>query len=175
MFLALFHEVHPAKCAFIRHLLRLDVFRREEQLLGIQQQDAGVATRVDHRIGFLERHTHGFFANDVLTGFGGIDRDRRVQAIGGSDRNHFDSGIAQQVVVVGVRLGDAVALGELGRMASGRRGDRHELGLFRDPFHRARNTVGLKAGAHDADFYFGRSAHRCGSHTATPTRESAVP
>ena len=119
MFLALFDQVDAAECALIRHLLRLHVFRRKEQLLGIEQQHARLRAGVDHRIGFLERHAQRLFAHDVLAGSGGIDRDLRVQAIGGGDRNHLDLRIAQQLAVVGECLGDAVAFGEIRRVALG--------------------------------------------------------
>src|SRR2546430_3278121 len=64
--------------------LRLDVFGREEQLLGVEQQYAGLAAGVDHRIGFLQRHAERFFADDVLPRVGGVDRDRKSTRLNSS-------------------------------------------------------------------------------------------
>ncbi len=160
MLFSLLHQVDSPEGSLVRHLLRLHVFRREEQLLGVEQQHARLGARVDHRVGFLERDTQRLFANDVLAGFGGVDRDLRVQAVGRGDRDQLDLGIAQQIVIIAVRVRDAVALGEIRRVAFGRRRDRHQLGLFRDRFHGARNAIGLEARADDADSYFGHGRGR---------------
>ena len=66
--LALLHEMDAPERAFVRHLLRLDVLRREEQLLGVEQQHAGLGARVDHRVRFLERDAERLLADDVLSG-----------------------------------------------------------------------------------------------------------
>ena len=73
--LALLHEMNASERALVRHLLRLDVFRREEQLLGVEQEHAGLRARVDHRVGFLESHAERLLADDVLAGRGGVDGD----------------------------------------------------------------------------------------------------
>src|SRR5438876_896519 len=59
------------------------------------------------------------------------------------------------------------------RRTAPRRGDRNELGFFRNRFHGARNAIGLEAGADDTDFYLGHgailarhSAHRDAPHQA---------
>jgi len=182
--LALLHEVHAAERTLVGHLLRLYVLRCEEQLLGVEQQHPGLLTGVDHRVRFLEGDAQRLLAHDVLAGPRGVDRDLRMETVGRRNGNHLDLGIAQQVAIVGVRLRDTVALGERGGVALRRRGDRDELGLFRDRLYRARDAISLKPRADDADF---DSRHRegrqntcgpggwTGSHTATPTRESAVP
>src|SRR5207247_10948189 len=100
------------------------------------------------------------FADDVLAGFGGMDRDLRMQAVWGSDRDQLDLRIAQEIVVVGVGLGNAMALGEIGRVAFGGRRNRNQRGLFRDRFHGARNAIGLEARADDAASYFGHGRGR---------------
>ena len=118
--LPLLHQVHAAEGAFVRHLLRLHVLGREEQLLGVEQQHTGLAARVDHRVRLLERETEGLLAHHVLAGCGGVDRDLGVQPVGCGDRNQFDRGVAQQLAVVGVGARDAVPLGEIRRVPLGR-------------------------------------------------------
>ena len=156
--LALLDQMDTTERAFVGHLFRLHVFRCEEQLLGVEQQHTRSAAGVDHRVGFLECDAQRLLADDVLAGLRRVDRDLRMQAVRGGDRDHLDVRIAEQVVVIGKGLGHAVALGELRRVTLGRRGDRHELGLFGDRLHGARDAIGLKAGTDDADFYFGHGA-----------------
>ena len=94
MLLALLHQVHAAECTLVRQLLRLHVFRREEQLLGVEQQHARFAARVDHRVGLLDGHTQRLLAHHVLAGLGGVERELCVQPIGRCDRHHLDVRIA---------------------------------------------------------------------------------
>jgi hypothetical protein len=93
----------------------------------------------------------------VLAGCGGIDRDLGVEAIWRGDGDQLDLGIAQQLAIVGVDLGDAVAFGKIGRMAFGRGSHSNELSFLGDRLHGAGNAVGLKAGADDTNFDFGHA------------------
>ena len=84
--LSLLHDVDATERAFVRHLLRLHVLRREEQLLGVEQQHARLRARLDHRVGFLERDAERLLADDVLAGARRVDRDLRVQSVRRGDR-----------------------------------------------------------------------------------------
>ena len=55
----------------------------------------------------------GLFAEDMLAGLGGGDRDRTMGAAGGTDADGMDVRILQQLVVVGKYLFDLVLCGEL--------------------------------------------------------------
>src|SRR6266498_360522 len=71
MFLSLLYEVHAAERSLISHLLRLHIFRRKEQLFGVEQQHARLATCVDHRVRFLEGHAERLLAKAAALPFVG--------------------------------------------------------------------------------------------------------
>ena len=56
MLLALLHQIHFAERTLIRHLFRLEIFRRKEQLFGVRQHDALLLADLDHVVGLFERH-----------------------------------------------------------------------------------------------------------------------
>ncbi len=160
--LSLFYEVDATERSLIRHLFRLHVLRRKEQLLGVQQQHARLAAGVDHRVGLLQRDTQRLLADDVLPRFGGVDRDLRVQTIRGGNRDELDLRISEQFVVVRVGCRDAVSLREARRLSPGRRRDPDHFAFVGHHLYRVCDAVRLKARAYDADFYFGHVRLRCG-------------
>src|SRR4029077_8594782 len=107
--LALFHEMNAAESAFIRHLLRLHVLWREEELLSVEKKNTGLGARVDHRVGFLERDGQRFLANNVFSSCGGLDRHSGVTPMGRRYGDHLDRGVAQHLAVVGIETSYAVA------------------------------------------------------------------
>ena len=96
--LPLLHEMDAPERPLVGHLLRLHVLRREEQLLRVEQQHAGLGAGVDHRVRFLERHAERLLAHDVLPRARRVDRDLRVHPVRRGDGDQLDLRIAQQRV-----------------------------------------------------------------------------
>ena len=71
---------------------------------------AGGITGSHDLTGEIRVQSHGFFQHDVLAGLEGIDGNGSVHIIGRTDTDRFDLGISQKIVVVFVRLGNAVTL-----------------------------------------------------------------
>jgi hypothetical protein len=158
--LSLLDQMDPSERALVRHLLRLDVLRREEELLGVEEEDAGLRARIDHRVGLLERDAERLLADDVLPRQRGFDRQPRVQSVRRRDRDHLDVGVAQHLAVIGVVPRDAVAARERLGIPRRRRGDGDDLGLLGHRLHRRRDAVGLEARADDPDLHLRHGALR---------------
>ena len=112
MLFSLLDEVHATECAFVCHLLGLDVFRGEEKLFGVKEKHAGFTARLDHFVCFLERYAEGLFADDVFARVRCIDSHPRVQAVRRGDGNHLDILVLQQVAIIGIVRWNAVAARE---------------------------------------------------------------
>ena len=147
----LLYEVDAAERAFVRHLLRLHVFRREEELLGVEKQNTRFRARLDHRVSLFECNTEWLLADDVLSSSRGIDRDLGVQSIRNRDRDHLDRGVGEHLAIVGIESGDFVTAGESFRVPFGRRGDGNYFRLFRHRLHGCRDAIRLKARADDSN------------------------
>src|SRR5213592_3385382 len=74
-------------------------------------------------------------------------------SIVGRDRHHLDVGVAQQLVVVGIRARDGVPFRKVGGVCLRRGGHRDDLAFLRDRFHGPRDAIRLKARADDPDSY----------------------
>ena len=152
--LALLYQVDSPEGAFVRHLLCLDVFRREEKLLGVEKEDAGPGAGIDHRVGFLERDAKRLLADDMLSGRRGVDRHACVEAIGRGDRDHFDPRVAQHLTVVGVEGRDSVSARKSLCVPLRWRGNSDYFHLFRHRLHRGGDAIRLETRADNSDFYF---------------------
>ena len=149
--LALLHEVDATERALVRHPLRLDVLRREEQLLGVQQQDARPRAGVDHRVSLFQGETERFLTNDVLARACGLDRDPRMEVVGRRDPDHVDVGVAHQLAIVAVGSRHAVPRRELAGMPRRRRGDGDDRCLVGDHARRRADALRLKPRPDDPD------------------------
>jgi hypothetical protein len=145
----------PSERSFVRHLLRLHVLRREEELFGVEQEHACLRASVEHGVSLLKRDTERLFAHDVLPGTSGVDRYARVQAVGRRDRDHLDGGVAQHLAIVGIGSWNSVTSRERVGVSGARRRDRDHLGLLGHRPHRGSDAIRLKARPNDSDSYLG--------------------
>ena len=72
-----------------------------------------LASRIDHRPTFLDSEREGFFAVDVLAGFGGFDGLHGVPMVGRGNDDRIDVLKGQQFPKIGVQR-DVGILAELG-------------------------------------------------------------
>src|SRR6266481_6863987 len=159
--LGLFHEMNAAESAFIRHLLRLHVLWREEELLRVEEKDTGSGARVDHRVGFLERDAQRLLANNVFSSCGSLDRDAGVKPIRRRYGDHLDRRVAQHLTVVGIETSYAVTSRKRLRIPLCRGCNGYNLHLLRHCLDRCRNAIRLEARADDSDSYFGHELFLC--------------
>ena len=102
----------------------------EVAAVGDHELDVGGLAGGDHGFGFGDADAHGFFAEDVLAGFGGAEGVFGVHGVGQGDVDGIDFVIVSKavhiLVVVDIGFGDAVLGGDAGGfvgMAGDERGD----------------------------------------------------
>ncbi len=131
MFLRLLHHVDFAESAVVGHLLRLDVLWREIEFLGVHQQDSVLTARLDHEVCLFEGHTQGLFTNHVFPSRRRVARHLCVQRVRDGDGDHLQITLSEHGPVIGKKTGNLMLACEPLGVAGRRRGNRHDLGLFR--------------------------------------------
>ena len=111
VFLALLDQVHFAEGAGVGHFLRLDILRREQERLGIEQQDS-VRGTLQSSGPPRQRDTERLLTDDVLACLRHGDCHLAVQGIGRCDADRLHLRILGQFPVIVVDLGDLIAIGE---------------------------------------------------------------
>jgi hypothetical protein len=81
---------------------------------GFADEDAGAVADGEEGLRFSEGHAEGFFAEDVLAGFGGADGPGNVELVGERVVDGVDAGVGEEFFVGAVGGGD-VELGSDGR------------------------------------------------------------
>ena len=117
MLFALFDEIDFSESAGIGHFFRFQIFRREEKLLAVHQQNAVAFCGCDHLLAFRDGHGQRLFTDDMFAGRGAILGHLRMQAIRGGDGHHLDVFFFEHLAVVGEHARDAEFLGERGGVA----------------------------------------------------------
>ena len=110
--LALLDQDDVAERALVDELLGAHVLRREEQLLGVHQLDAGLAAGGDHRVGLFQGQAERLLADDVLAGAGGVDADLRVQVVRHPDGDHVEIVALEHLSVIGEVARDTELIGK---------------------------------------------------------------
>ena len=152
VFLALFHQVDFAERTFVRHLLGLDVLGSEEQFFGVHQQHTLSGARVDHFVGFLERHAQRFLADHMLPGSRRIQRHLRMQVVWRCDSHHLDVWLAEHLAIVAKYSLDPIAPGQFLGVSGCGRGNRHHLRFLGHDLKGGRVDVGLELRTDDTNF-----------------------
>src|ERR1700722_4013013 len=159
MLFALLDEINFAEGAGVGHFFDFEIFRREEKLFTVHQEDAGLFCGGDHFFALGDGHGERLFADDVLPYSGGVFGHLAMKAVGSADADDFDGGIFEHFAIVGVGAGNVEALGEMFGVAGSGRGDGDEFGFVGHDLKRGGVDVGLELRADDADFYFGVGVH----------------
>ena len=128
---ALFHEIDFSEGAGVGHLFRFPIFRREEKLFAVHQQNAVALGGSDHLFAFRDGHGQRLFTDDMLAGSRAIPGHLRMQAIRRGDGHHFNVFFFQHLAVVGEHARDVEFPGERGSVARRGRGYGDGLGFVR--------------------------------------------
>ena len=95
-----------------------------------------------HLAGLGDRHGHGFFANDVLTGLEGSERDLAMVNRRGRDDDERDFGEGEQLLVVVAGVGDGELLRHFLSILKVATADRHEFSPLADTKGRSLRAAG---------------------------------
>ncbi len=152
MLFALLDEIDFAEGAGVGHFFRLQVFRREDKLLAVHQQNAVAFGDGDHLLALRDGHGQGLFADDVFAGRGAVFGHLRVQAVRRGDGHHLDVFFFEHLAVVGEHARNVEFPGECGGVAGSGGSDGDDLGLVRHDLERCGVNVRLKLRSDDSDF-----------------------
>ena len=104
--------VDVAQPAVIHNLLGNLVHGEVTVLIADGQHLAGAVTGIQHLLSVSGGSSHGLLAQNVLASLQGCHSDLAVSHVGGQHMDSVDSGVSQQLMIVGVNLcvGSAVFL-----------------------------------------------------------------
>ena len=115
-----------ADAAFVEEGAEAEPLRVGADHEGFADEDAGAVANGEEGLGLGEGHAEGFFAEDVLAGFGGADGPGDVELVGERVVDGVDVGVGEEFFVGAVGGGDVELRGDgagFGEVARGDGGD----------------------------------------------------
>ena len=152
MLFALLDEIDFSEGAGIGHFFRLQIFRSEDKLLAVHQENPMAFGDGDHLLAFRDSHGQRLFADDVFAGRRAVPGHLRVQAVRGRNGHHLDVFFLEHLAVVGEHARNAESSGECGGVARRRGSYGNDLGLLRHDLQRCGVNIRLKLRSDDSDF-----------------------
>src|SRR5215211_5320983 len=151
MFFGLLSKEWFADRAFVDQHFGADVFRREQEFLGIHQQDSRLLAFLDHLIRLFERDAERLLDNDMFPRTCRIHHNLTVQIIGDADVNDIDLFVLQHLTIITVVICYAAFFRKFLRIVG--TGNRHHFGVPHPAFERSIMQVAHEAGPHHTNSY----------------------